>query len=136
MTIINPMQLQRKCNSCGGVKTLTVPTMAYEKWKNGEGYVQDLFPMLTPGERELLISGTCEPCFDAMFPEEEDDDISDMGDIWSEEILNEQIDLPDEEDARDDLDDLSGTDAWGMDPIEEMDSQEFLDYQLGIKDDS
>lgn len=113
MTIINPMQLQRKCNSCGGLKTLTVPTMAYEKWKAGEGYVQDLFPMLSAGDRELLISGTCEPCFDAMFldPDEDvDDEI--MQTVWDEELLNEERDLPEDNEFEDDI------------------------FETGIKDDS
>jgi hypothetical protein len=38
----------------------------FRAWTRGMK-VQDAFPELTPGQRELMISGTCEPCFDKMF---------------------------------------------------------------------
>jgi hypothetical protein len=37
-------------------------------------YAQDAFPHLTADERELLISGTCGSCFNAMFPEDDEED--------------------------------------------------------------
>lgn len=30
-------------------------------------HIQDIFPYLTPAERELLISHTCEACWNKMF---------------------------------------------------------------------
>ena len=30
-------------------------------------HIQDIFPYLTPAERELLISHTCQECWDKMF---------------------------------------------------------------------
>ena len=30
-------------------------------------HIQDIFPYLTPAERELLISNTCKECWDKMF---------------------------------------------------------------------
>ena len=30
-------------------------------------HIQDIFPYLTPAERELLISNTCEECWNEMF---------------------------------------------------------------------
>tara|TARA_Y100000310_G_C20387451_1_gene671140 strand:+ start:362 stop:508 length:147 start_codon:yes stop_codon:yes gene_type:complete len=38
-------------------------------WNNGS-YIQNAMPYLSADERELLISGTCGPCFDVMFAEE------------------------------------------------------------------
>lgn len=46
-----------------------VKTDDYDKFRHGEGYVQTLFPYLSAGKRELLISQTCESCFDDMFKE-------------------------------------------------------------------
>lgn len=34
--------------------------------------IQQAFPHLTSGDREFLMSGTCEKCWDKMFPEEEE----------------------------------------------------------------
>lgn len=33
-------------------------------------FMQDIFPDLSLGDRELLISGTCSTCWDKMFPED------------------------------------------------------------------
>lgn len=38
--------------------TPPVPIDAVEAYRDGKGYAQDLFPMLTDFEREFLISGT------------------------------------------------------------------------------
>lgn len=42
-----------------------------KEWQAGGGYIQDLMPTLTAGERELLISGTCDSCWKEMFGEDE-----------------------------------------------------------------
>jgi hypothetical protein len=34
------------------------------RFKSGEGYVQDIFPNLTPGEREFLMTGITEAEWD------------------------------------------------------------------------
>ncbi|MFY3742238.1 MAG: hypothetical protein HMLIMOIP_002702 [Candidatus Nitrosomirales archaeon] len=39
------------------------------KWHYGM-FIQDAFPELTPGERELIQTGTHSECFDAMFDED------------------------------------------------------------------
>ena len=39
-------------------------------WENGE-LIQNAMPYLSADEREVLISGTCGPCFDRMFGGEE-----------------------------------------------------------------
>jgi hypothetical protein len=45
-----------------------VPQYAIEAWDNGRGaFVQDAFPMLTPPERERLVTGICGPCWEALF---------------------------------------------------------------------
>ena len=38
---------------------------------NEGAHVQDAFPYLTAGERELILSRTCNTCFDKMFEEED-----------------------------------------------------------------
>jgi hypothetical protein len=41
-------------------------------WQSGE-YIQDALPMLNAGEREMLISQTCNDCWADLFGEPEDD---------------------------------------------------------------
>ena len=58
---------RRKCNDQVEMKVNIDDVTA---WENGK-LIQDAMPYLTPDEREVLISGTCGPCFDRMFGGEE-----------------------------------------------------------------
>ena len=59
------------CNIAGEVQVTEAELAAY---KSQPGYVQDVLPRLTDGEREMLISGTHSECFDILFPADEDDE--------------------------------------------------------------
>lgn len=54
------------CCECGKEYNFEVPRDAALAWSNG-ARIQDAMPMLSPNERELLISGICETCFDKIF---------------------------------------------------------------------
>jgi hypothetical protein len=67
------IQLYPRCRVCFEIVTLTVDPEDVRKYESREIlYVQDAFPYLSAGERELLISGTCDPCFQEMFPEDDE----------------------------------------------------------------
>jgi len=57
------------CRMCRQSKQLNVTLEDYTAWQGGK-YAQYAFPYLTKGDRELLISGTCGPCFDKMWGDE------------------------------------------------------------------
>lgn len=64
------------CLLCGKHSAMDVaPEMAQRiyLWRNDllPGMVQEVFAELTPGQREQLINGSHEACFDAAFPEED-----------------------------------------------------------------
>lgn len=63
------MEVQEVCRWCKREVKLTVSRKGWFRWKTGT-HIQDALPELSAGERELLISKTCEPCFDKMFGEE------------------------------------------------------------------
>ena len=73
------IQLELQCQYCDYQETIIVPEADYISWHNGE-YIQDAFPYLTAGQRELMLSNTCDTCWNKFFPmyvrdiEEEDDD--------------------------------------------------------------
>jgi hypothetical protein len=46
---------------------------AFAAWQAG-AYVQDAFPNMSASEREALVSGSHAKCFDAAFPEEDDEE--------------------------------------------------------------
>lgn len=67
----------RYCPFCGQYHEVLVYEDDYAAWQNG-ALVQEVFDYLTPNEREILISGICPKCWDKMFPEEEEEDDSEI----------------------------------------------------------
>lgn len=59
------------CRICQKQVQFPVNKMQYEWWRRGMP-VQNAFPEMSAGNREFLISRTCETCFDKMFEEEEE----------------------------------------------------------------
>ena len=62
-TIIEPT-----CRICHRTFTIFVNRDDLVDWMSGQGFIQDILYYLTDGERELLISNTCNLCFDKLFP--------------------------------------------------------------------
>ena len=60
--------LSIKCRHCGKVFNITMTEQQYFDYHNG-CYVQEVFPDKSANERELLISGICGKCYDAMMSE-------------------------------------------------------------------
>lgn len=74
------------CRICHNTYTLLVWPEKMQAWRDGSMYIQDALPDLTAGERELLISGTCDSCFNEMFgtcddDEGDEDDWDDDGEL-------------------------------------------------------
>lgn len=63
------VELQMTCPFCGKPSSIVVDKERFERWQAGE-HVQLVWPELTPGERETLISGAHEACFDRAFAPE------------------------------------------------------------------
>ena len=59
------------CRFCGSVYELSIAPSDVTRWRSGE-FIQDAMPYLTAEERELLISGTCNDCWEEMLGQEED----------------------------------------------------------------
>lgn len=65
-------RLMNTCTQCGKVSTTAVSTEGYQAWLSGVP-IQVALSDLSDGEREMLLSGVCEACFDAMFPDDDDE---------------------------------------------------------------
>lgn len=59
------------CVSCGEGYMFGVSESGYNAWREG-ALVQVAFPELDAASREMLISGVCGVCWDAMFVEGEE----------------------------------------------------------------
>lgn len=61
-----------RCFVCGNRAVLEVPLEGLRAWQGGE-LIQVALPELSAGERELLISGVHEHCWETMVGEEDED---------------------------------------------------------------
>jgi hypothetical protein len=56
-----------QCWKCNGDHVIMADERDVCDWQDGE-LIQDALPYLTASEREMLISGTCDDCWQKMFP--------------------------------------------------------------------
>ena len=69
----NPITIKTvACQHCGTSETISAPVTAFMAWESGD-FIQDALPMLTAGEREMLISQTCDSCWTEIFGDAEDE---------------------------------------------------------------
>jgi hypothetical protein len=73
------------CQTCAKRYTFLIDPEDYYAFRHGT-FAQDAFPYLTVSQRELMISQTCGPCFDKMFPKDDEDDFTD--DQWHDLITS------------------------------------------------
>lgn len=66
----NPHVITRTCPICGKAANVTVRAADYKAWQAGV-LAQDIFPYLSPDEREMLISGICPTCWGDMTADED-----------------------------------------------------------------
>lgn len=60
----------RPCVMCGAESEMTLARAPFMQWQNG-ALIQTAFPNMPIKDRELLLSGTCSPCFDYLLEDEE-----------------------------------------------------------------
>lgn len=62
----------RPCVVCGEIHQFSLDYDKFQAWQNGMK-IQDAFPEMSVADREILISGTCDECFNTLFPPEPDE---------------------------------------------------------------
>ena len=55
-----------ECEHCKKTYVFDVQLEGLELWEKGRS-IQEVLPELDAGQRELMISGTCDACFDKFF---------------------------------------------------------------------
>lgn len=64
-----------QCRPCRKTYYLMLRTEALLEWTGSNPrHIQDVFGDLSAGDRELILSHTCERCFDNMFANAEEDE--------------------------------------------------------------
>lgn len=70
-------RIEKRCIVCGEDATVIVSKAKHARWVAGE-HAQNVWPDMTPGDREQIISGTHSACFDKLFgPDEDQNDVDD-----------------------------------------------------------
>jgi len=64
----------RSCPVCGKIGTVEIPIAEWEAWADGTGpMIQHAMPSVSAGDREMLLSGTHDACWEATFaPDDEE----------------------------------------------------------------
>lgn len=68
LTCMKTIAKDIKCISCNQVYTIPVTDKQLAEWKAGK-LAQDCFPNLSAAQREILISGLCNNCFNDLLGE-------------------------------------------------------------------
>lgn len=55
------------CPVCGDEQNITVSHQGYCEWKCGGASIQNAMPELSKSDREALISGVCDKCWEYMY---------------------------------------------------------------------
>lgn len=60
----------KPCPGCQRTKTFDLPEGQIKKYMEGE-LIQKAFPQLTPEERESLVTGYCDSCWNKLFKDQD-----------------------------------------------------------------
>lgn len=67
---ISSYQASVKCRKCDTVVKFRIPEEGIKKYQQG-ALIQDAFPHLSPSQREMLMTQTCDRCWYKLFPKGE-----------------------------------------------------------------
>lgn len=65
--------ISSKCPMCSNIQKIEVKTRDVVEWNRGK-HIQYAFPYLDASQREALISGYCEPCWDDLWDVDAEDE--------------------------------------------------------------
>jgi len=69
-----PVTVPVDCRRCHTIYGIPMKGHQLKRLVRQDGLMENILPHLPAGDRELFISGVCDPCFNNMFPPEEDDE--------------------------------------------------------------
>ena len=73
MNVILDCTVVTCCPFCHEAHEVAVNEMDYLDWQDGK-LAQDAFPYLSASDREMLITGICEDCWNGMFGTDEEEE--------------------------------------------------------------
>jgi hypothetical protein len=89
------LRLTYTCMLCDNPNQIDVSARLYALWRSGTaGHVQDVFPDMSAGEREALISGSHAKCFDEAFKDPQEDLEEEPEGVYEYKSPYETVELP------------------------------------------
>ena len=80
--LMSKIKVTEQCVCCGANVEIEVYEKDYIEYTttpiHRRRHIQDIFPYLTPQDREMFISNICPVCYDDMFLDEEDVSAEDL----------------------------------------------------------
>lgn len=86
MTFEHPVTIICTCPRCHKVHEVVVDFEDYTNYQMGDAKIQDAFPYLSANEREYLLSGFCEDCWNDIFAEEDEEDEEEEGEDFDDNV--------------------------------------------------
>ena len=65
MTRLNSQLVEIKCDYCSAAYRIHFTEDQERRWKRGQ-IIEHVAPSLSPSERELIMGGVCQKCWDAL----------------------------------------------------------------------
>jgi hypothetical protein len=72
LNVLMAIELHIQCHMCKQRRIIEVPVDGFKDWLGGE-LIQKAMPGVSTIDREAIVTGTCEPCWQRMFTSSEDD---------------------------------------------------------------
>lgn len=71
------VQVRTQCPTCKEKKDVPVKLASYNSWMYHGMLIQEAFPELNDDDRERIMTGTCQKCWDDMWDYMEDEESND-----------------------------------------------------------
>lgn len=70
VSAVRDKSINVSCQMCNLEYNVLVSSENWKEWKSGEKYIQQAFDYLSANERELLLTATCDDCWQILYEAE------------------------------------------------------------------
>ena len=86
MTFEHPVTIICTCPRCHKVHEVVVDFEDYTNYQMGDANIQDAFPYLSANEREYILTGFCEDCWNDLFADEDEEEEEEEGEDFDDNV--------------------------------------------------
>lgn len=86
MTFEHSVTIICTCPRCHKVHEVVVDFEDYTNYQMGDVNIQDAFPYLSANEREYILTGFCEDCWNDLFADEDEEEEDEEGEGFDDSV--------------------------------------------------